>query len=102
MKRILLIIVAIFTMVNMYATGFETIGGLRFLIDTDAKTATLLADTVEYSGDIVVPEKVTIAGIDFPVVAFAKETFKGCDKLMSITIPSSVTSLGEACFSLCI
>lgn len=101
MKRLLLMIVGILMMVNMHATGFETIGGLRYLIDTDAKTATLVADTVKYSGDIVVPEKVTLAGIDYPVVAFAKECFKECGYLTSITIPESVTSLGDDCFCCC-
>lgn len=76
MKRLLIMIVAILTMANAYATGFETIGGLRYLIDTDAKTATLVADTVKYSGDIVVPEKVTLAGIDYLVVAFGKKCFE--------------------------
>lgn len=79
MKRLLLMIVAILTMGNAYATGFETIGGLRYLINTDPKTAILVANTVKYSGDIVVPEKVTLAGIDYPVVAFVKECFRDLD-----------------------
>ena len=88
-------------MANTYATGFETIGGLRYLINTDAKTATLVADTVKYYGDIVVPEKVTLAGIDYPVIEFARECFKDCNSLTSITIPESVTSLGSSCFYGC-
>ncbi len=98
MKKVLSTIFAVFMMANMYATGYETIGGLRYLINTDEKTATLVADTVKYSGDIVVPEKVTLAGIDYPVVAFADGCFKSCTSLMSVTIPLSVSILGEKCF----
>lgn len=81
------------------ATGFETIDGLKYLIKTDEKTATLVANS--YSGDIVVPEKVTVDGVDYPVVAFGDNCFYTCSSLTSITIPSSVTSLGENCFHGC-
>lgn len=88
-------IVGILTMVNTYATGVELIGGLQYLINTDANTATLVG-SVKISGDIVVPEKVTLAGIDYPVVAFAKDCFYKYSSLTSIAIPASVTSLGGA------
>lgn len=102
MKRLLLMIIAIISMVNTYATGFETIGGLRYLIDTDAKTATLVAsDGEKYSGDIVVPEEVKLAGIDYTIVAFGDNCFKDCQSLTSVNIPSSVTSLGNNCFTNC-
>lgn len=102
MKRIILILISIISMVsNMYASGFETINGLRYLINTDAKTATLVADTVKYFGDIVVPEKVTLDNIDYPVVAFANDVFENCSELTSISIPSTINSLGESCFSGC-
>ena len=38
---------------------FEVISGLRYLLDTGAKTATLMPKTdSKYSGDIIIPEKV--------------------------------------------
>ncbi len=98
MKRLLSTLAVIMVMASMYATGYETINGLRFFINTDAQTATLVAGTVEYSGDIVVPKKVTLAGIEYPVVAFSNKCFYDCDSLTSVVIPSSVTSLGEYCF----
>lgn len=81
----------------------EVIDGLCYNLDANTKTATLLPTTNKYSGDIVVPEKVKGSdGVDYSVVAFGDECFKGCSGLTSITIPSSVTSLGEKCFSKCI
>ena len=82
---------------------FEVIGGLRYLLDTGAKTATLVANTNgKYSGDIDVPEKVkSNDGVEYSVTSFGKSCFSGSKSLTSITIPSSVTSLGESCFSEC-
>ena len=99
---VLLVVIAILATSNSYAQAcFETIDGLRYLIDSDAKTATLTANTGEkYSGDIVVPEKVKASdGVEYPVTAFADNAFNNCKGLKSITIPSSVTSLGMSCFS---
>lgn len=80
----------------------EIIDGLRYNLDADTKTATLLPIANGYSGDIVVPEKVKGSdGVDYTVVAFGDKCFEACS-ITSITIPSSVTSLGECCFIWCI
>ncbi len=90
---------------NAFAqASFETIDGVRYLIDSDAKTATVVAQSGDqkYSGDVVVPEKVKANdGLEYPVTAFGENAFKGCDGLTSIVIPSSVTSLGNSCFNGC-
>ena len=102
---VLLVVIAILATSNTYAqASFETIDGLRYLIDSDAKTAMLTANPngEKYSGNIVVPEKVKASdGVEYPVTAFAANTFKECKGLKSIIIPSSVTSLGNYCFSEC-
>ena len=102
---VLLVVIAILATSNTYAqASFETIDGLRYLIDSDAKTAALTANPngEKYSGNIVVPEKVKASdGMEYPVTAFAANAFKDCGGLQSITIPSSVTSLGNSCFVDC-
>ena len=102
---VLLVVIAILATSNTYAqASFETIDGLRYLIDSDAKTAMLTANPngEKYSGYIVVPEKVKASdGVEYPVTAFGDNAFKDCDGLKSITIPSSVTSLGNSCFEWC-
>ena len=58
---------------NVFAQAhFETIDGLRYLINEDAKNATVVANpNGEYSGDVVVPEKVTAKDEkEYPVTAF--------------------------------
>ena len=82
---------------------FEVIGGLRYLLDTGAKTATLMPKTdSKYSGDIVVPEKVNGSdGMEYVVTSLSEKCFSDCSSIKSITIPSSVTSLDFACFKDC-
>lgn len=102
---VLLVVIAILATSNTYAqASFETIDGLRYLIDSDTKTAMLTANPngEKYSGNIVVPEKVKASdGVEYPVTAFGDNAFKDCGGLQSITIPSSVTSLGNSCFYKC-
>ena len=56
---------------------FEVIDGLRYLLDTGAKTATLMPKTdSKYSGDIVVPEKVQSSdGVEYSVTSLGGECF---------------------------
>ena len=101
---VLLVVIAILATSNSYAqASFETIDGLRYLIDTDAKTATLTANVGEkYSGDIVVPGKVKASnGVEYTVTSLGDYCFRSCSGLTSIKIPSSVTSLGNDCFGSC-
>ena len=102
---VLLVVIAILATSNSYAqASFETIDGLSYLIYPDAKTATLtVTHGKKYSGNIVVPKKVKASdGMEYPVTAFGDDAFKLCSGLQSITIPSSVTSLGKSCFRGCI
>ena len=82
---------------------FEVIDGLRYLLDTGAKTATLMPKTdSKYSGDIVVPGKVKGSdGMKYVVTSLSERCFSDCSGIKSITIPSSVTSLGNFCFYGC-
>ena len=57
----------------------EVIDGLRYVLDSETKTATLLPKMEgKYSGDIIVPEKVKgNGGIEYVVISLG-ESFYGC------------------------
>lgn len=82
----------------------EVIDGIRYLLDSDTKTATLLPKMEgKYSGDIIIPEKVKgNDGVEYVVTSLSASCFEDCSGLTSITIPSSVTSLSGACFFNCL
>ena len=102
---VMLVVMLIMTASSAMAqeAKFEVIGGLRYLLDTGAKTATLMPKTdSKYSGDIVVPEKVNSSdGMEYVVTSLSEKCFSDCSSIKSITIPSSVTSLGDYCFEYC-
>ena len=56
-------------------------------------------DDYDYSGDIIIPETV-IAGDTFNIKSIGSYAFS-YDSITSITIPNSVTEIGEAAFSHC-
>ena len=102
---IVLVVMMIMTTSSAMAQGakYEVIDGLRYLLETDTKTASLMASAKDkYSGDIVVPEKIKSSdGVEYIVTSLGDNCFSWCSGLTSITIPSSVTSLGDDCFSWC-
>ena len=77
------------------------IDGLCYDLNSDTKTATLIPriDNEKYSGDIIIPEKVTDNdGEEYVVTEIGPRCFEDCSGLTSISIPSSVTLLGDGCF----
>ena len=69
-------------------------------------TATVISRKEKYSGDIIIPssfkyEFITGKKEDCKVVAIGNRAFYDCKNLTSVTIPSSVTSIGAYAFSGC-
>ena len=102
-KNLVLMVVMIVTTSNTYGQAhFEVIDGLRYLIDENANTATLVANPDEkYAGVIVIPEKVTSKNEKECLVTALSDNCFNSSNITSITIPPSVTSLGDGCFQDC-
>lgn len=80
----------------------KTIGGINYEISAKFKTATVVAlSTGKYTGDIVLPDEITVNGTTYPVTAIGGKAFYSCQELTAITLPSSITSIGEYAFSGC-
>ena len=74
---------------------FEVIDGLRYLLFTGTKTASLIASTkVKYSGDIVVPEKVKSSnGVEYNVTSLGDYCFNGCSALKTVCFKGKVPEM---------
>ena len=81
------------------AEAFE-VDGIYY--DLNNEGAVVVPGDASYSGDVVIPASINFLGDDFPVVSIGDEAFYQCSNLTSITIPESVTSIGDWAFSGCI
>ena len=76
------------------------IDGIWYYFNTSKCTAEVAWPNSEYKsdyykGDIVVPSTVTYNDVEYTVTAFFNSPFRGQTELTSITIPSTVTSIGD-------
>ena len=99
MKRLLSIAALLLCSLLSFAFDFE-VDGIGYSI-TSEKNLTLSVSENGYSGDIVIPEKVTHIGKTYTVMSIASLAFYRCSSLTSITIPESVTSIGYYAFEGC-
>ena len=99
-KQLLLLVIALLPMVAM-ADPVE-IDGIWYNLVSKTKTAEVTKKpSGEYSGAIVIPEKVTYNGAEYSVTSIGKGAFYNCSGLTSITIPNSVKSIGDVAFCYC-
>ena len=56
----------------------------------------------EYSGSVVIPNKVTYNSKEYSVTSIGYSAFEDCSGLTSVTIPNSVTSIGGSAFRGCL
>ena len=127
MKKFLLFFVALVAMMPATMSAYEYYkGGIYYDVDRNHRTATVTykaQNTGSYQGDVVIPERVTLDGVEYTVTtigtgAFTNSTvqhveipntvttikdhaFVRCQVLQNIVIPNSVTSLGRCVFHTC-
>ncbi len=53
------------------------------------------------SGDVSIPNQVSLCGETYSVNSISSEAFRNCDQIIAITIPNSVTSIGSNAFCDC-
>ena len=76
-----------------------TVDGVKyFLLDGEA---TVMAQTEQLEGDVVIPGTVNYDGEVYSVVRLVDEAFAKQGWITSVTLPNSVTELGKGCFSKC-
>ena len=64
-------------------------------------TDTTPADTLFYSGEIVIPETFTYEGTEYTVVATAANSFLDCKDLINVTLPATCVTIGRNTFKGC-
>ena len=68
--------------------------GLKYEIDTQTMSATLVKGDCEYSGKISIPNEIVYNGRTLPVSFIARSAFENC-KITCLTIPESVKKIAH-------
>ena len=83
---------------NVRAYDFE-VGGICYnIIDTETVG---VAESNNYSGDIVIPSTVDYNGTTFSVTSINRDAFYCCTDLTSIELPNSIITIGYRAFIGC-
>lgn len=93
MKKLILLMIAFLPIVANAFTGEVVIDGINYFILTKAQTAEVRSN--RYTGDVIIPATVEYEGIICDVTSIGGSAFSRCDNLTSISIPSSVTKIGD-------
>lgn len=73
-------------------------GELQFALNDDGRSYSVSDFFPQQSGSVAIPDTL---GDGFPVTGIAKNAFAGRKELLSITIPATVTTIGERVFAGC-
>ena len=100
-KHFLLFVLMLLPLAASAFTGEVVIGGINYYIVTKAQIAEVRAKSPKYSGNIVIPPTVEYEGVTYNVTGIGNSAFQYCTRLISITIPNSISSIGYEAFSGC-
>lgn len=86
----------------MASAQHYNIGGINYSITSSTDlTMSVVYSTNGYSGDIVIPSTVTYGGKSYSVTSIAGSAFENDKQVTSVSIPESVTSIGDYAFRGC-
>ena len=105
LKSVMTVLVALF---SLNANAYDVkIDGIYYNLDKEAKTAKVAPlntksddNKYAYSGNVIIPQSIISDGIEYSVIGI-DGAFYGCSGLTSVTIPESVTSIGDYAFYNC-
>ena len=110
-KKILLASLMVAMLICLFAISTfaaEQIDGIYYdLNGTEAAVSASNASGCQLA-NVVIPEKVTFNGVEYTVTSIKEKAFgssnasKGNSKVVSVTIPSTVTSVGQYAFANCV
>ena len=71
--------------------------GLNYNLNTAQKSAVVVKS--DYNGDLVIPESISIEGVDYEVTEIDKYAFQASYNLTSVKLPKSIKTIGALAFA---
>ena len=101
-RRLLLLalLAPLFTLTALADAPVED-NGIYYTLVPKGRIATVTSNPNGYSGPIVIPPTITVSGTTYSVVGIEDNAFFG-SSVTSVTIPESVTSIGNQAFCECL
>ena len=103
MKHLRHLFTALSLLCATIATAYDfEVGGIYYNITNSTdKTVEVTEGSSYYTGSVVIPESIEYDGITYNVTCIGSRAFMASTELTSITIPNSVTSIGDYAFNGC-
>jgi len=96
-RRVLSCLLLIAFSVSSWADVEESVvDGIKYRFDTIYKVASVISNN--YKGSVTIPSEVEYNGRQYVVKYIRKKAFSECFSLSSVSIPESVTSIGDSAF----
>lgn len=101
LRSIMLLMGLLFSVSMNAFEAFELEGIAYNITSSKDMTVEVVSKSGRYSGDVVIPEKITYNGSEYSVTGIYQLAFKNCKEMTSITIPKSMKIIGYSPFSGC-
>ena len=105
LKQLFVAMIALLCCVSANALDVYIVDGIHYAVTSwnasGENNEVAVYRNWKYSGNIVIPEKITFNGATFKVTSIDGSAFLDRKELTSVTIPKSVTSIGRSAFAGC-
>lgn len=99
MKHLTLFLCAICCALSITAADFS-VDGIRYNI-LDEYSVAVTSHYDGYSGDVIIPNKVTYDGVTYAVMVIEEDAFEECEDLTSLKLPNTLKFIQTGAITLC-
>lgn len=96
MKRKILFLASLLAMMQVHAQSYTDANNVNYSING---TTAYVDASPSATGDITIPDHITVSETDYPVTIIGDLAFNGCTGLTSVVIPNSVTAIKSQAFA---